>query len=242
MAANGDLPKPDCAIFADTQWEPKAVYEWLGFLVESLPFPVYRVTAGNLRENTLARWNTTGQRFAAVPWFIKMPDGKVAMGRRQCTKEYKIRPIQKKIVELCDGERKKAEASLWIGISLDEATRMKPSQVKYIENKWPLIESRMTRNDCLRWLERHGYPKPPKSACIACPFHNDNGWRHIKADPASWQDAVEIDRTIRNQSGFKGEQFAHRSMIPLEEVDFSTAEENGQLNFFENECEGMCGT
>jgi len=30
MAARGDItPMPDCAIFADTGWEPNAVYEWL---------------------------------------------------------------------------------------------------------------------------------------------------------------------------------------------------------------------
>jgi len=30
-------------------------------------------------------------------------------------------------------------------------------------------------------------------------------------------------------------------MVPLAEVDFSTAEERGQGNLFQNECEGHCG-
>ena len=37
MAANGELPKPDCAIFADTGYEPKAVYTYLDFLKKILP-------------------------------------------------------------------------------------------------------------------------------------------------------------------------------------------------------------
>ena len=41
MAANGELPKPDCAIFADTGNEPKAVYTYLDFLKKILPYPIY---------------------------------------------------------------------------------------------------------------------------------------------------------------------------------------------------------
>ena len=33
----------------------------------------------------------------------------------------------------------------------------------------------------------------------------------------------------------------HRSLKPLRDVDFRTMEEMGQLNFFTDECEGMCG-
>ena len=96
MAAHGEImPMPDCAIFADTQWEPKGVYEHLDWLTSDnvLPFPVHTVTAGNLRDDVMSRSNTTGGRFSAVPWFIKNPDGTQGMGRRQCTKEYKLRPV-----------------------------------------------------------------------------------------------------------------------------------------------------
>jgi hypothetical protein len=241
MAAHGEIePMPDCAIFADTQWEPKAVYEHLDWLCGVLPFPVHRVTAGNLRTAIMDRSNTTGGRFAAVPWFMRMPNGDGAMGRRQCTKEYKLRPVQRKIVELLDG-RPKSGAEAWIGISVDEAMRCKPSRVQYIVNRWPLLEERMNRNDCLRWLERHDYPRAPKSSCIGCPFHSDAQWRALRDVPIEWADAVAIDRAIRLQPGFKGQQYMHRSMMPLDEVDLSTPEDHGQLNLFNNECEGMCG-
>ena len=51
MAAQGEIsPMPDCAIFADTQSEPKAVYEHLSWLMSPnvLPFPVHVETLGNL--------------------------------------------------------------------------------------------------------------------------------------------------------------------------------------------------
>ena len=238
MAAHGEIePMPDAAIFADTQWEPPAVYEWLGWLAPKLPFPVLQVTAGNLREATINH----SRRSASIPWFIKMPGAdRKSMGRRQCTKEYKLRPIQKKVVELLGGHPR-GGCSSWIGISTDEATRMKPSQVQYICNRWPLIEKRMSRNDCLQWMKRHAYPEPPRSSCIGCPFHNDIDWRTIKANPQTWADAVEVDAAIRHQPKFKGEQYAHRSMVPLDQVDFRTAEDHGQLNIFQNECEGLGG-
>lgn len=241
MAAHGEItPMPDCAIFADTGWEPQAVYEHLAWLNSAnvLPFPVHVVTAGNIRADALAKVNTTGQRFASIPWFLRMPNGDDAMGRRQCTAEYKLRPVQRKVVELTGG-RRKASAIVWIGISTDEAFRVKPSRVQYIVNRHPLIELRMNRNDCRRWLERNGYPQPPKSSCIGCPFHSDAEWRSLSK--SEMQDAIEVDQAIRGQPGMRGQQFMHRSLKPLSEVDFSTAEDRGQLNMFLNECEGMCG-
>ena len=41
MAAMGEVkPMPDFAVFADTQAEPKSVYDWLDWLEKQLPFPV----------------------------------------------------------------------------------------------------------------------------------------------------------------------------------------------------------
>lgn len=239
MAAHGEIrPMPDCAIFADTQWEPAAVYRQLEWLKGVLPFPVHVVTAGNIREDTRNRSNTTGQEFAAVPWYTLSPRGKPGMGRRQCTKEYKLEPIKRKVVELLGG-RPKGGCEMWIGISADEAARMKPSRVQYIRNRFPLVWIGMHRRHCLGWLEAYGYPKPPKSSCIGCPFHSNAEWRALT--PTEFADAVEIDWAIRDQPGMRAQQFMHAERIPLEQVDLRTAEESGQLNLFMNECEGMCG-
>jgi 3'-phosphoadenosine 5'-phosphosulfate sulfotransferase (PAPS reductase)/FAD synthetase len=51
MAVHGEL-QLDRAIFADTQWEPAATYEWLETLLpiaERAGIPVDVVTAGNIR-------------------------------------------------------------------------------------------------------------------------------------------------------------------------------------------------
>ncbi len=239
MIARGDLPMVDAAIFADTGWEPNAVYRHLTWLERELPFPVCRVTAGNLRTDTINAVNSSGHRFAAIPWFIVDKRGKKRMGARQCTKQYKLRPLQKKVVELLGGRRPRGGAEVLIGISTNEAWRIKPSRVQYIVNKWPLIDHRMSRQDCIRWLMERQYPLPPRSACNGCPFLDDEQRR--SQTPDEFSDTVAIDRLIRDQFPDKGQQFMHPSCQPLDAVDLSTPAERGQGDLFNNECEGMCG-
>jgi len=243
MAAAGEIgPMPDFAIFADTGWEPRAVYDHLDRLEPMLPFPVVRVSAGDLRADIMAKRNTTGGRLAAVPWFLRMPDGGDGIGRRQCTAEYKLAPIQRRVRQLLGGKTPKGGCEMWVGISRDEAHRMKPSRVGYISNRWPLIERDMTRADCQAWLRRHVDMEPPKSACVGCPYHSAARWRAIRADPVAWADVLEVDAAIRNQPGFRGQQFMHPARVPIAEVDLRSWADRGQGDLFGEECEGMCGT
>lgn len=253
MAARRDLgPMPDAAIFADTGWEPAAVYRHLDWLETQLPYPLYRVSAGNLRDDLINRGSGRAGRFVTVPFFLKHPNGKPGIGRRQCTSHYKVEPIRKKVRELLGaGPRSRIPAGSvekWIGISLDEIIRATPSKVQFETNRHPLLEQRMTRRDCLRWLEERQYPIPPKSACIGCPFHSNAMWRDIRDnDPEAWRDAVEVDRAIRKPidrpgiEAMRGEQFMHAQRVPLDQVDLTTLEDHGQGNLFLHECEGMCG-
>ena len=48
MSAKGDLPPVDCAIFADTGYEPKGIYLYLDYLKSILPYPIYLVSKGNI--------------------------------------------------------------------------------------------------------------------------------------------------------------------------------------------------
>ena len=277
MAAHGEIgPMPDCAIFADTGWEPKAVYDHLAWLMSSnvLPFPVHIVSNGNIRSQLMEAG--AGNRWASIPAFTRTvtpvgscvpildedEDGEIVtvgtrrtrsetisigMIRRQCTSDYKIVPIRRKVRELAGLTRRRSPGEpvveQWIGISTDEVVRMKPSLEAWQANRWPLIEQRMSRRDCLAWLRRHDYPEPPKSACIGCPFHDDARWRFMRDhDTDAWIDAVEVDRAIRSGlRGIRGKVFLHRSAVPLEEADLSTAADHGQLDLWPNECEGMCG-
>lgn len=246
--ARGEFgPQPDCAIFADTGAEPRAIYDHLDWLETQLPFPVHRVSAGDLYLD-LTVGNERGERFAAIP-FHTTRDDEAGMGRRQCTREYKVEPIVRKIRELLGVERgrrvpKGVIVEQWIGISTDEAQRMKDGPQAYIKNRWPLIEARINRGDCLAWFAReHPTRTLAKSACVFCPYMNNENWRRIKADPGAWAMALAVDKAIRAPGvvsrHLAGEAFLHRSRAPLAEADLGGAE--GQLDLFNDECDGMCG-
>ena len=255
MAAEGLLkPMPDFAVFADTGWEPKGVYQHMDWLAEQLPFPIQRVDNGNIREDILAGTNSTGQQFISIPAFIRSANGKTAIVKRQCTREYKLTPIEyglRDLLGLGHGERvpEGVFVELWIGISRDEIIRMKPSRQNWIEHRWPLIDDVVyTRSDCKRWFDEK-YPGRilPRSACIGCPYHTDAEWGNIKNnDPESWADAVFVDEALRSMASaerFGGRKmYLHSSMQPLREVKFKSASpKETTLSLFGNECEGLCG-
>jgi hypothetical protein len=228
MAAAGEIePMPAAAIFADTTYEPKAVYEWLAWLEQHLPFPVYRAMAYDNRRVVMEH----GQ--SQIPVY-----GDRGFGKRQCTSNWKIVPIYRKCREILDAVGKRlpdGAVTLWIGISLDEVMRMKPSQEKWIRNRWPLIDKRISRQGCLLWMERNDFPKPPRSACVFCPYKSDAEWRETRKDPEQMLVVRKVETMLP-----KG-QYLHRSKQLIDAVDLSTDEDRGQLSLFGNDCEGMCG-
>ena len=235
MAAHGEIePMPDCAIFADTMAEPQEVYEWLDWLEPKLPFPVRRVSFGNLRSDIGASRPTGKYRKMPIPAFIKLlnpdPDTDWRKGgllRRQCTTDYKISPLVKEVRKQLGIFRKRTPEGVlvhqWIGISTDEAQRMKPSRESFIEHRWPLIEAGISRRDCLRWMENNYGVRPPRSACTFCPFHDNSEWRHLRDnDNAAWEEAIRIDREIRTLwagQDKEAEFYLHKSLVPLDVAD-----------------------
>jgi len=245
MAAHGEIePMPDAALFADTGDEPAWVYETIKWLKSGnvLPFPIITVSNGKLSKCLFE-----GDDEARIPYFVK-PSG---LGGRQCTRNYKIYPIRRQVRKLLGiGPHSyvpPGAVSQWIGISRDEAARIKPSGVKFVVNRWPLIEKFLTVSDCKRWLTDNGYPIPWSSACVYCPFLDDAARARIRDyDPAGHALAIKVDnelRTLENIKRFRGSVYIHKSRQPLEQVDFNNlwsgkGSENDQFN---NECEGMCG-
>ena len=249
MSARGDLPMVDCAIFADTGWEPAAVYRHLDWLETYLPYPVYRVArpGQDLGAHAIEIATAPVTRTASPPWFTDNPKG---MLPRQCSKEFKTRAIGRKVRELLGlapgkrGPRRKV-VEQWLGISRDEMQRMKDAEQPFVANCFPLVGLGMTRRDCKRWLVERQYREPPKSACIFCPYHTGDQWRDMRDNaPDDWAAACAFDDAIRpGFHGMPGSAFVHRSRVPLRDVDLSTSADRGQLEFgFEDECEGICGT
>lgn len=226
LAAEGHLPKPDIAIFADTGWEPRRVYEHLDRLTAAAAdagIPVIRVSKGNLRRDAI----DPAHRYASLPYYVRNPDGSEGMGRRQCTSEYKLAPINRKVRELLGAKApdyrrvpKGRIAEQWIGFSSDEIHRINDRSPGYLRPRYPLVELGMTRRDCEAWLARRGWTVA-KSACIGCPYHGNRQWRDLRDNhPDEWADAVSFDNAIRRGGArglpLDGTAYLHRSRVALE--------------------------
>jgi len=242
------VPKPDAVIFADTGDEPPWVYDYVEVLstyAESHGLVVTVATKGKLSEWVIDR-QLQGKRFVSVPIYTAAPDGgREGMLRRQCTREFKVEPITTAVRELLGykpRQRVRERVRCMLGITRDEAQRMKPSWHKWITNTFPLVDLEMHRHDCLKVMADAGLPEPRKSACVYCPYHSDEYWQWMKdEEPEAFQQAVDFDHRIRDMTMRGREQpgFVHRSCVPLDEAVFDANDPN-QTDMWA-ECEGMCG-
>jgi hypothetical protein len=239
MSALGLLPRVDAAIHADTTHERAQTYDfarrWTPWLEER---GVRVATVRSGRAGVIENWTGTG---LMIPAFTRYENGDPSgtLGR-QCTRDWKISPIRRWL----QANRGGKPVELWLGITLDEVTRMKPSDVQYIANAYPFVEMLdrpWTRGMVVRWLLDNGLEVPVKSACVFCPFHDRATWREIKlGGDGDWREALEADGSIRRvRDGYLCYLTPERK--PLEDCDFSNEEDHGQLSLWDDaECEGMC--
>jgi len=267
MSLHGELPPLDYVIFADTGWEPAGVYRQIDYLEQKCAtanVPFLRVTRGNIRRDLLECDNKRVGRIGQPPYFVKTDDPTDAGGMlwRECSSEYKIKPIVAAVRYILGYEKGQrippgVRIHQWLGISFDERHRIKDSKKHYIKNVFPLVDVDqdykrlgwgrvLSRSGCIEWLENNRYQQPPKSSCIGCPYHSDRYWSEMKEKtPQEFADAVEVDHHIRNTiPGVAGKSYMHSSFSPLEQVDFTTEVNDGQLTAFglDGECDGVCGT
>lgn len=254
------LPRLDAVIFADPCWESKATYAYLDWLEEQaalVNLPFLRVSAGNIRADVLAAVGTTKVgHIGQPPFFVRDSggDGTDQGGRlwRKCTTEYKIVPIEREIRRLLGvAPRQRVPAGVvveqWLGISVDEWQRVKPSNKSWMVRVHPLVQLRMSRQDCIDWLRQSQFPIPPKSSCIGCPFHSNVHWREMaRTQPAEFADAVAFEQALHQGKlpGVTGTPYLHRRMIPLHQaVEMDLKPLRDQATFaWMDECDGVCFT
>lgn len=251
----GDLGLPRLIIFADTGAETRQTYQHVTHIFGLLAAAGYNTAVVCKKHKdgsnaSILDEPNSNNRVGTAPYFTLNGDGSKGMLRRQCTREYKITPIQKQIrSELGYVPRQiipRHSVNLWLGISIDEVHRMKDNPDKWLVNVYPLIDWNWDRAKCLVYCkEKLGYTVP-KSACYFCPFTHHSEWiRRKQIEPENFQLAVELDERIRNMPQFgsvKQPCYIHPSCYPLAEVvSDQLLLPLGADYGFANECEGHCG-
>jgi hypothetical protein len=239
MSALGTLPRLDAAVHADTTHERSATYAFAAAMAGWLrdhDIPVVTVTDPAAREIgdpttvntfipafTLAPRGFSATEYAATGRAGDLSSAEQTEGqlRRQCTGRWKITPMRRWLTaELARRSITKTPGVVeqWLGISLDEWSRAKTSDVSYITHRYPLLEQRLTRAACVAWLQEHGLPVPGKSACVFCPYHNARAWAELKREGGpDWAHARAVDAQVRDARP-PYPLFVHRKRVPLAEA------------------------
>lgn len=209
-----DVPRPGVAVFADTGAEPPHVYETLEYLRERLSYPIITASAGDLAADTwtLIRGGAVPHRGRPARTFsldhplqtdLPLHGDQGGMTARQCTRNYKINTIIRAIREHAGVSPPRLQVTQYLGISIEEVHRVKPSTRRYITHRYPLIEARIRRSDCQAYLDTH-HPDSPagRSACYFCPYHSKGEWRDLqKRYPNLYADALAMDAELRAKRG-----------------------------------------
>ena len=146
---------------------------------ENMKYPVKQKTVTNLRDEIIAR--------RRVP--------SINPQSRWCTGDSKLVPIYKGYIR---EEQKKGNyvkpCIAYIGLSYEELTRMYNPHLSEYTVEYPLIDKKMTRKDCVKYVVAHGYKSPPKSGCYFCPFQSEKQWGILfRNHPDLYWDAVDLE-------------------------------------------------
>jgi hypothetical protein len=136
---------------------------------------------------------------------------------RSCTVDWKVKVVGKWLK--AHGASKDDPATVCIGISTDEITRVSNKRVEPYERPiYPLIDLGLDRSACQRVIAEAGLPVPGKSSCFFCPFHRPQMWAEMRRDePDLFFKAADLEATLiaRRTARGKDPVYLTRFGVPL---------------------------
>lgn len=250
MAQTGYIAPFDVAVFVDVGYERDATYRYLRYLQtfqNKFRIDIIRPKEKLAEAATRIRVSDEGNFYMKklLPLFThNLTTSRVGkIPTRGCTSEFKVEVLQSHLRALAGVRYGQNWPSVvnYLGISTDEAQRMKDSRVPWAINKYPLIELGLSRRDCMDWLDANDFLIPHRSSCYFCPFQSAASWRDLMTDePHKFEAACEFEDELNKTAKATG----LRSRLSLTKRHRYL----GQANFFKdmpdgfgNECEGLCG-
>lgn len=231
LVLEGKLPRPDVLVMADTEREVVTTFEYLnqwvkptldklGLQVEIAPHSLATVdleSAGG--EILLPAFTRQNGRIGKMPTF--------------CSNEWKQRVIRRWLKD-----KDIIDTDVWLGISLNEAERMKSSGLNWYRHVYPLIELvPMHRAQCVAQIQKYGWPIPHKSRCWMCPNQSPREWKKMKQlNDGDFQKAVELESKLRQADPHI---YFHPLAIPLAQA---VEQSELQADMFDGCDSGYCMT
>lgn len=166
----------DEIIFADTLDELPETYAYMDYFEKKSGLKITKVTS---------------KHGSLYDYFFK---GKSQSSKfhHWCSDKFKIQPIRKYLREKY-GKKETFEMNIFIDYS--EFHRMRESDRKYIKNKYPLVEQKLSREQLKEIIKSKGYLVPAKSGCYHCCFTTKKGWIKLRnKEPELWQKTKDLEK------------------------------------------------
>lgn len=230
LIISGRIEAPDISVIVDTERELSSTWKYHNEVIapalEAAGVTLHRIRKSEY--STVDLYSTNGDLL--IPAFTDH-SGEIGKLPTYCSNEWKSRAAQRFVREMLLSAK---QFDVWLGISVDEMKRVRQIEGKW-QNRYPLIEQRMNRGDCIAVVKRMGWPEPPRSSCWMCPNHTHGEWMRIKMDhPEDFKKAVGFEQAIREVDD---SLFLHPSGVTLDNVIY----ENNQQDFFMARCDsGYC--
>jgi hypothetical protein len=154
LIVRGDL-RPDLAVIADTGREQSTTWDYM----DRVTRPALRVVGVELVRVPASEFATVdlygGKDGASllIPAFTTQAGGEVGKLTAYCSNEWKRRVVQRWATA-----QGVTAAQMWIGISVDELWRVRNDESAKWGQRYPLIDARISRGDCVALVARMGWP------------------------------------------------------------------------------------
>ena len=231
------MDQVDFVLFADTGGENPETYEYLDKYLKPHFEKIHKPFVIVKGQENVNGEPVTNMELAYLGWKI-IPVRFI----RPCTDKWKIRPMHKYLKENYPGE----SLRVVIGFAYDEIKRVNPTRWQGQEVWYPLIEKKMTRIDCERYIIKQGFPVPPKSGCFYCPFQRLDQWKNLRSNhPDLWGRAETLEKNGSNYPKMTISNFRKKGKpMTLEEVDKQLGKSLYDYEFdpADDECSGACMT
>lgn len=215
----GKLPRPDFAFMTDTGREKSSTWPFVdGFIrpaLASVGLELTIVKAADFTNNLNVIYTSEdGDTTVLLPGFTTLNGGNGKL-RAFCSGKWK-RDVAERWMRSIGIQKVRN----WIGISRDEARRIRAQHRGWLELWYPLIfEVPLTRVQCVELIRAQGWTgEIPHSACWMCPNQSDSEWLEMKLNqPQDFAAACNLEAETRAHDPHF---YLHPSCRPLAEVDF----------------------